>query len=296
MAQRYGGRFSPENSRPAEDAGPTPADPFRGRRRSLIGGRVNAILLVPLLFTVMAFREPPLGLALDLATCGILLLAAWLTRAGLIAQEAYEARDIARRPAIPRKIFGSVATGIGLALGAYSPAHGLIAPLILGLISAGLHLAAFGPDPLGNKGMTGENGFDGDCVARAFDTAETHIAAMKTALTQINDRALAAHLDSFIATARQIFRSVENDPRDLAAARKYLGVYLMGASDATAQFVSLYSQNRDLKARSDHEALITDLETNFRAQTQALLANDKINLDIQIEVPRDRLKQEGIRS
>ena len=38
------------------------------------------------------------------------------TREGLQAEAAYDARRIARRPAIPRKLFGGILTGLGLAI------------------------------------------------------------------------------------------------------------------------------------------------------------------------------------
>ena len=47
---------------------------------------------------------------------GLMMLAAWLTKEGLVAEDAYHARRVAKKPAIPRKIFGSVLTGIGLAI------------------------------------------------------------------------------------------------------------------------------------------------------------------------------------
>ena len=79
------------------------------------------------------------------------------------------------------------------------------------------------------------------------------------------DRTLEARVDRFAATARTLFRTVEGDPRDLTAARKYIWrVYLMGARDATVKFADLYAQTRDAKARADYEALLTDLETTFR--------------------------------
>ena len=83
--------------------------------------------------------------------------------------------------------------------------------------------------------------------------------------------------------------------RDLTAARRYLGVYLMGARDATIGFADLYAQHRDPAARDKYEALLRDLEGNFASQSKALLANDQINLDIQIDVLRERLQQEGVR-
>ena len=52
---------------------------------------------------------------------------------------------------------------------------------------------------------------------------------------------------------------------------------------------------RDPAARDKYEALLRDLEGNFASQSKALLANDQINLDIQIDVLRERLQQEGVR-
>lgn len=289
-AQRFGGQYSPENSRP-----PEAAKPFAGQRRSRVGGRVNALFIVPLIFVVTAFGRGPVGLALDLGACGLLLGAAWLTREGLLAEDAFDARTVARRPALPRKIIGSVLTGLGLALGGFHPGGSLLAPAIFAVLGAGLHLAAFGPDPLRDKGIAGFDPAQTDRVATAIEGAEAYLVAMRAAIVTVADRALLEHVDRFAATARKMFRTIEADPRDLTASRRYLGVYLMGARDATVDFAGLYQKNHDPAARRNYEALLTDLEANFAAQTQALLANDKSQLDIQIDVLRERLEQEGVR-
>ena len=44
------------------------------------------------------------------------------------------------------------------------------------------------------------------------------------------DPALETRLDRFTQTARRMFRTVEQDPRDLTASRKFLGVYLTGVN------------------------------------------------------------------
>ncbi len=290
MAQRYGGRYSP-------GAGPNAGrqGAFEGKRRTRAGGRVNALFFAPFLFVLTAFRQEPTGLALDLAAFATLILAAWLTREGLRAQEVYEARTIAHRPAIPRKIFGSVLTGAGLFLGGLAPEGGLLNPVIFAGLGFVLHLFAFGPDPMRSKGMEGIDQHQSNRVARAVDEAEGHLAAMKDAILRAGDRNLEARVERFQATAREMFRTVENDPRDLVAARRYLGVYLLGAKDATAQFADIWARSRDPKARADYEALLDDLEANFAARTRTLLEDDRSALDIEIEVLRERLQREGIR-
>jgi hypothetical protein len=90
-----------------------------------------------------------------------------------------------------------------------------------------------------------------------------------------------------------MFRQVESDPRDLTAARKYLSVYLMGARDAAVKFSDLYSRTRDPQAKADFEALLSDLETHFASRTQALLTDNRTDLDIEIGVLRERLMREG---
>ena len=154
---------------------------------------------------------------------------------------------------------------------------------------------SFGPDPLRDKGAEGLDTFQTDRVARAVDEAEKHLAAMKDAILRAQDRTLEARVDRFAATARSLFRTIEGDPRDLTAARKDIGVFLMGARDATAKFADLYAQTRSAKARADYEQLLTDLETHFEKRKEALLSNDHSDLDIEIDVLRERLRLEGPR-
>ncbi|MEZ5769665.1 MAG: 5-bromo-4-chloroindolyl phosphate hydrolysis family protein [Paracoccaceae bacterium] len=290
MAERFGGRFSPEQ----KPASPTPPKgPFEGKTRSKAGGRVNFLFLAPLPLAVTAFFQDSVGLAARLIAFGLLILAAWLTREGIIAQEAYEARKIARRPAMPRKIVASILTGIGLAIPAAAEGE-VVSAAIFGILGAALHSFAFGLDPLKNKGMEGVDEFQTDRVARAVEGAEKYLSAMSDAILRAKDRDLERRVESFQATARAMFRTIENDPRDLTAARKYLSVYLMGARDATVKFADIYARSRDAGARADYIALLDDLEANFTGKTQKLLIEDRSDLTVEIDVLRERLAREGV--
>lgn len=295
MAQKFGGKYSPGQGQSAAGS-PPPAPPFHDKRRSRVGGRVNFLFIAPAPLVISAFWQDPVGLAQNLIAFGVLMLAAWLTREGLVAEEAYEARKVARRPAIPRKIFGSVLTGLGLAIAGYSAEGSLLNPIIFAVLGAGLHSFAFGIDPLKSKGMEGVDTFQSDRVAKAVDEAESHLTAMTDAIGRAGDRQLEQRVAAFQATARHMFRTVENDPRDLTGARKYLGVYLLGARDATVKFAELYARNRDPQARAEYEALLDDLEKTFAARTEKMLLDDKSDLDVEIEVLRERLEREGVRA
>ena len=169
-----------------------------------------------------------------------------------------------------------------------------MASAIFGLAAGALHTATFGIDPLTDKGMEGVDTFQQDRVARVVDEAEKHLTAMSDALLRAGDRQMESKLEKFQTIARDLIRTVEEDPRDLAAARKYLGVYLLGARDATAKYADVYARTKDTQARADYSALLDDLTDNFAARTRKLLLEDRSDLNIEIDVLRDRLAREGV--
>lgn len=293
MAKRYGGQYSPDDSRsePDQDISRTG---YAGAQVDPVGVRANLMFIpaIPLVFT--SLNDGATGLAIGLGAAGAWVLGAWLLREGLRAEVAFNARRVAKRPAIPRKIFSSVLTGVGTALAAYKSDPTLVAPLIYGGAAVALHLTAFGLDPLSDKGVEGIDQFQQNRVARAVDEAESYLGAMSDAIRRAGDRRLETRVEQFQTVARDLFRTVEEDPRDLTAARKYLTVYLMGARDATVKFADIYVRSGDAQARTDYETLLDDLEQNFAARNRKMLLEDRSDLTIEIDVLRDRLQREGI--
>ena len=296
MAQRFGGKYSPDgNGSKLPPVAPPGA--FSKAEVSPVGARANVMFVPPVVLLGTTVFGGAVALAQGLVGAGLLVLGAWLLREGLKAEAAFNARKVARRPAIPRKIFAAIATGLGAgaAVLAHADAPSLVQPVLYGLITAVLHVISFGIDPLQSKGMEGVDTFQQDRVARVVDEAETYLDEMRDAVRRARDREIETRVETFIAEARTLIRTVEEDPRDLTAARKYLGVYLMGARDASVKFADIYSRSQDQQARSDFAALLQDLGENFAARTEKLLVEDRSDLNVEIEVLRDRLSREGVR-
>ncbi|WP_171136693.1 MULTISPECIES: 5-bromo-4-chloroindolyl phosphate hydrolysis family protein [unclassified Ruegeria] len=298
MAKRFGGKYSPD--------GPPSSDPqtqrgqFQGARVEPAGARANLLFLpaIPLIF--LSLNDGAIGMTIGLIAAGVLTAAAFLLREGLRAEAAYNARRTARRPSFPRKIFASLLTGLGIALAAYRTEFldgqaGLVAPILFGIAAGVLHSVSFGIDPMKDKGMEGIDTFQQDRVARVVEDAEAHLTAMTDAIKRAGDRQIESRLERFQETARELFRTVEEDPRDLAGARKYLTVYLQGARDATIKFSDVYARTRDPQALADYAALLDDLEQNFAARTRKMLLDDRSDMTVEIDVLRERLQREGVR-
>ncbi len=289
MAKRFGGKFSPD--RQATGPHEEMVDPARIKAA---GSRAKLLYGPGVILAALSLNNGPVVLVTALVGAAVLTLAAWLLQEGLEAEAAYDARKVARRPALPRKILASGLTGIGTAIAAYVGDSGVVGSALYGIAALGLHTATFGIDPMKDKRMEGVDTFQQDRVARVVNEAEAHLDVMKAQIEALADRRLTERVAAFQVIARRMIRTVEEDPRDLTGARKFLGVYLMGARDATVKFVDLYRRNKNADARTSFEALLDDLEQNFAARTDKMLLDDRSDMDIEINVLRDRLQREGV--
>jgi hypothetical protein len=302
MAERFGGQHSPDGA--PNNAKPTPTiavNKFRGRRVVNSSFRSNFLFLAPLPLLLSGIGEMRRGdaggMLSEFGALAILLLAAWLLRDGLTAEAAYAERKIARPPAIPRKLFANVLTGAGVFIaGSFSTGDGFAAAAVFAIVAMVAHAFSFGFDPMHKKGMEGMSEFETERVAKAVDKAEGLLSETITASRRIGDRRIESRVETLATSVREMFRAVEDDPRDLSGARKFLGVYLMGARDATIKFADLYSKTRDANAKTKYESLLTDLEASFNNQRETMMLDNRTDLDVEIEVLRDRLKQEGLKA
>lgn len=288
-AKRFGGAHSPGGP-------PTGGQPkFRDRKAASVDIRALAmfVLPTPLLLTALSHLTGNVAKAMvALAAYGALMLGAWLLREGQRAEDAFNARQIAKPPAFPRKICAAVLTGAGVAIAALL-ARGMGDLLSAGLsaiLATGAHLAAFGFDPMRAKGVDGAPA--SDHVIEALDRAEARVSEVQSLITTLRDREVTGRVDGLMARVREMLRLIEQDPRDLSRARRYLTVYLKGAEDATRKYAQNHARLDDPKLRSDYLDLIGELEGSFGRGRDMLLQDDRMDLEVEIEVLRERLGQE----
>ena len=120
-----------------------------------------------------------------------------------------------------------------------------VGALAFGVVAGAAHLLAFGLDPMRKKGLEGVDEFATDRVARAIDQAEELVRQTTDAAKRMGDRRLEGRLERLCDQAREVFRVVERDPRDLSRARTFLSVYLLGLRDATVKFAEVWSRSQD---------------------------------------------------
>lgn len=262
--------------------------------------RTRAMFLVPIPLLFMGLYSAFTGSAIEMigrfGGLALFLAAAWLLLEGQQAQHAYEARDVAKPPAIPRKLFASITTGLAVAVtglfGFLPLMNDPLTTTVYALLATVLHSISFGLDPMQAKGLRGYSKQDAERLLIALERGERLLDETLAAAATFPNRRLQQKVAQLVDQARAVFRAIEKDPRDLQRSRKFMAVYLQGARDATIKLAHLKSHSPDLQEYADYERLLADLQQQFIRQQQNLLRNDRSELDVEVEVLRERIKQE----
>ena len=267
-----------------------------GRLPSAKGILMFLLPLPVLIAAIVSLARGNLGSLFDNTVCyGLFLAGALLLRRGLRSEAEYDRRRVAKAP-WPLKTIGSgviaLATGITAWSGAHHPpvmagAFGLVALL-------GCYLS-YGFDPRAAKRFTDRDGVDTtDRVLEALTQAEASIAAIEQTTRSIRNAELNSRLRRIVAQARQILTMLEEDPRDLRRARKFLNVYLDGAKQVTEGYAKTHGRVASPELEDNFRRVLATIEEVFTEQQQKLLETDVTDLDVQIEVLTTQLKREGV--
>lgn len=133
-------------------------------------------------------------------------------------------------------------------------------------------------------------GVDAPRVTAELAEAEARLTAIDAAADGLSDRGLDAPLRAMTAKARRVLDIVAKDPRDRDRARKFFVVYLPSAEAAVRKFTALGVRDDALDAR--FRTLVAEMDATVERQIDALMRDDKLDLEVEMEVLADRLRQD----
>jgi len=270
-----------------------------GRKRLRFRRRSGFVLVaaIPLLFSAIAALTSgnAVGMGVSLALFAAYAFAVFLIRQGLEAEDAYLNRTYASPPGLPRKLLGSIGIGVATALtGLFGWDIGIVQSLGMGILAAGASVLTFGMDPMRAKGEISLSGVTPQMVEEAIAEAEERLEGIDRAAADIADAPLRDRLAKITARGRDILTRIEQDPSDLRRARKFLKVYLDGALEATRKYARSQHDLGDSDMYLKFRSLLDDMQATFDQQHEKLLTNDRIDLDVEIDVLAERLNRETV--
>ena len=287
------GARSPDGFQPGKHSRPYTREPASVRTRGLL----LFILPLPALFTtVVALAKGSFGGFFAGSLVSALFLAGAVgMRVGLAAEKDYESRKIAVPPRIPLKLIGTILISAATALVAWFGAdESLIMAASYGLVAfLGVYLT-YGFDPRVEKVTFTGSGYTTAEVVEALEEAEGRIRSIESAARDIDNAELKERLSHIAGQARGILGVIEDDPRDLRRARKFLNTYLEGARKVTEGYAKTHRHPGAEELEQNFRNVLDTIEQVFDEQREKLLRNDVFDLDVQIEVLATQLKREGV--
>lgn len=260
-------------------------------------GLLMVLLTLPVLIAAVVamgrgLLMPMIGNSLG---SGLFLGGAWLLWRGLVSEAAYEHRLIATTP-FPLKAVGGILIGLGTGLTAWlGVGHHPGIAVAFGIVALLGCRLFFGGDPVSAKRVTAASGLDTtDQVLAALAQAERSIAAVEHSSRDIRQPELNQRLRRVAALAREILTLLEEDPRDLRRARKFLNVYLDGVQRVVEGYARTHARAASPDLDANFRRVLTSIEEVFQEQRRKLLESDIMDLDVQIEVLTSQLKREGL--
>ncbi|MEA3412812.1 MAG: 5-bromo-4-chloroindolyl phosphate hydrolysis family protein [Pseudomonadota bacterium] len=260
-------------------------------------GLLLFFLPLPALFaTALALKGGTFGAFLAGSLVSALFLAGAIgMRVGLAAEKDYESRKIAVPPRIPLKFISALFIAIATLVTAYFGAdESPIMAVSYGLVALlGVYLT-YGFDPRVEKVTFTGSGYTTAEVVEALEEAEQRIRGIESAARAIDNVELKGRLARIATQARGILDVIEDDPRDLRRARKFLNTYLEGARKVTEGYAKTHRHPGAGDLEQNFRNVLDTIDQVFDEQHEKLLKNDVFDLDVQIEVLATQLKREGV--
>jgi 5-bromo-4-chloroindolyl phosphate hydrolysis protein len=221
----------------------------------------------------------------------VLLLGAAASTAKGVAQEtAYELATITKAPKTPYKTIAMLLLSVAVFyLGFVAGGKPFLTSLFVGLLSAAGYWMYYGLDPRKNK-LPAMEDINPEFVLDTLNEARSKLLAAEADTVNIGDRKLRKKLDDAIGNAHIIIETIEQDPKDIRSARKFLMVFLDGIADVAHKYIEVDEKDIDSPMKDKLYGLIDDVELRFEQELARLKANNLIDLDITVDALNIQIK------
>lgn len=240
---------------------------------------------------VIAAFARGLGLALT-------LVAASCIRKGIKLDNEAVRRNLRRRASTIRYRFvGALMASAGTFLVAWlglPGVHGLISSILFGLAVFGGCYLYYDFDTPARLAGVAATGITTEELIELLDEAEGRIQRIEVDARRINNTEFRDRLRRIATEAREILRTIEEDPVDARRARKFLKVYLDGAQQVTEGYARAHRGEKDPVLEDNFRRVLGTIEEVISEQQKKLAENNSTDLDVKIEVLQMQLEQEGV--
>ena len=221
---------------------------------------------------------------------GLFFATAKANSIGLAQELEYYTKTLTKAPKTPYKLISGVLLGISTFFSAsIAGSQNLFISIFLGVIASIGYFLYYGFDPRADK-LTNIGDISAEFVLETLATARGKLKSIEDDMAYIKDTKLNSKLRVAIDKAYEILKNIEEDPKDVRVARKFIIVYIDGIKKVTESYIELDEKDITEETKEKLYNLLSDVEDRFEKEILRLKRNNQFDLDVNIDVLQEQIK------
>lgn len=250
------------------------------------------LFLVPLFMALVLalFQTNIKAFILNSFSFFLFLSVATLAKKGFVQEKVYHDSTFTKAPKLPYKMFAGYLLGGATFFTAFiTGEQPFVKSLFLALIATLGYYLLYGFDPKKDK-LENLGDVSAEFVLESIKEAKAKLASVRENLNKIKDNTLHEKITQAVQKASHIIQTIQDDPKDVRVARKFLIVYLDGMKKVTQSYTELEESDITVDTKERLHTLMDDVQEKFDQELVRLKNNNAFNLDVHIDVLKEQIK------
>jgi len=273
-------------------AKPYKPNPASKKMPSLTKGALLYLFLIPLFISVLLalLQTNIMAFIWNSIAFGLFFMVLKLSQKGFIQEKEYALATLTKAPKTPYKTMSALLLGIATFFTAWiAGGEPFMTSLFLGIISTLGYYLYYGFDPKEDK-LENLGDISAEFVLETIEEAKGKLENISNDMAKMQDKVLLEKLEVSMKKAEHILKVIQEDPKDIRVARKFLIVYIDGIANVVDAYATLDEKDIDEGRKETLYALVDDLEAKFDSELERLKNNNLFDLDVHIDVLKEQIK------
>ncbi len=255
-------------------------------------GTMLYVFLVPLVLSIVLalFHTNIKAFVLNSISFVLFLAVVRLAKKGFFEEAIYHQNTFAKAPKVPYKMLaGYLLAGATFFTAFIAGGQPFVKSVFLAVIATVGYYLLYGFDPKADK-FNNLGDVSAEFVLETIHEAKRKIARIEENMQHIKDTLLYEKLTKAVNKAKNILQTIQEDPKDVRVARKFLTVYIDGVAKVTDAYTDMDEKDIDSQTKEKLHKLMDDVEIHFEKELQRLKKNNEFDLDVHIDVLKEQIK------
>ena len=213
-----------------------------------------------------------------------------LAKKGFVQEQTYKASIFTKAPKVPYKMYAGYLLGGATFFAAYiAGGEALVKSVFLAVIATVGYYLYYGFDPKEDK-LENLGDISAEFVLETISEAKEKLTFVETDMKSIKDHVLNAKLQNALKKADHILKTIQEDPKDVRVARKFLTVYIDGIAKVTKSYTELDEADISTETTQRLHTLMDEVDEKLSKELARLKNNNAFDLDVHIDVLKEQIK------